>query len=328
MPIITRQNINKLFFSAEPVSVLCTLQTKSYLISPSFFYFSKITIIIHPAWQGVDFFQFSQDNQLWSTSRYDFTSRKVKTGTCDRSYISAAGTPTAAAPALRFLRAEKRKLVYLLLFTVRLSPSQLLLAQYHFRDLLAHLQLLPLRYDFRDQKIENRYLRPAWHTCCPRITIFTIGKAKTGTCDQPDTPAAAAPAFAIEKAKTAKDVLDKKAPAAGTAAPRYDFYKRKSENTQVRVTSLTDLQLLPPRYDFYDRKSENRYLRPAWHTCSCSAFWFLQTEKRKQVPATGLTHLQLLPSRYDFSRFIFRVRRQVHATGQASGTRSPHIFVA
>ncbi len=30
-------------------------------------------------------------------------------------------------------------------------------------------------------------------------------------CDQPETPAVAAPAFAIEKAKIVKDVLDKKA---------------------------------------------------------------------------------------------------------------------
>ncbi len=46
-------------------------------------------------------------------------------------------------------------------------------------------------------------------------------------CDQPDTLAAAVPSFAIEKAKTAKDVLDKKAPAAGTpaaAAPALQFF--------------------------------------------------------------------------------------------------------
>lgn len=87
---------------------------------------------------------------------------------------SAAGTPAAAAPALRFLRAEKQKLVYLLVSTLRLSPSQLLY-----------------------------------------ITIF-----------------------ATKKAKTAKDVLARKAlatarSAAGTpaaAAPRSDFYKQKSKD--------------------------------------------------------------------------------------------------
>ena len=41
-----------------------------------------IFVMIHPAWGGVDFFQFLQDNQLWSISRYDFTSGKAKTGTC------------------------------------------------------------------------------------------------------------------------------------------------------------------------------------------------------------------------------------------------------
>ncbi len=40
----------------------------------------------------------------------------------------------AAASALRFLRAEKRKLVYLLLFTIHLSPSQLLLSHYDFLE--------------------------------------------------------------------------------------------------------------------------------------------------------------------------------------------------
>lgn len=36
-------------------------------------------------------------------------------------------------------------------------------------------------------------------------------------CDKPDTPAAAIPIFAIEKAKITKDILDEKALAASTS---------------------------------------------------------------------------------------------------------------
>lgn len=51
----------------------------------------------------------------------------------------------------------------------------------------------------------------------PPITIFTSGKANSGTCNQCDIPAAA-PAFVIEKVKTAKNVLDEKTTAVGTPA--------------------------------------------------------------------------------------------------------------
>ncbi|WP_375449063.1 hypothetical protein [uncultured Nostoc sp.] len=98
-----------------------------------------------------------------------------------------AGTPAAAATALRFLPAKKRKQI----------PA----------TNLTYLQLLPQRYDFYKRKSKNRYVQPAKHTCscCPRIAIF-----------------------AIKKAKMAKDVSDKKAltagtPAAGTAAPVLRF---------------------------------------------------------------------------------------------------------
>lgn len=42
-------------------------------------------------------------------------------------------------------------------------------------------------------------------------------------CDQPDIPVATASVFVIKKAKIAKDVLDKKALAAGTATPALQF---------------------------------------------------------------------------------------------------------
>lgn len=41
-------------------------------------------------------------------------------------------------------------------------------------------------------------------------------KAKIGICNQFDIPVATVPLFAIKKAKTAKDVLNKKAPATDT----------------------------------------------------------------------------------------------------------------
>lgn len=63
--------------------------------------------------------------------------------------------------------------------------------------LLAYLPLvaLSLRYHFYKGKSKNKYVCPAWHSCCPCIAIF-----------------------AIKKAKTAKNVLDKKVSTAGTPA--------------------------------------------------------------------------------------------------------------
>ena len=67
-------------------------------------------------------------------------------------------------------------------------------------------------------------------------------------------PAAAGPAFAIEKAKTAKDVLDKKAlAAAGTAAPALQFL-RAEKRKDVYATNLTYLQLLASRLQSKKRK--------------------------------------------------------------------------
>ena len=59
-------------------------------------------------------------------------------------------------------------------------------------------------------------------------------------CDQPDIPTAAAPMFAIKKAKMAQDVLDKKAIAADTAAYALRFLQTKKQK-QVHATSLTHL---------------------------------------------------------------------------------------
>ena len=235
-----------------------------------------------------------------------FTSGKAKTCTCNRP-----DTTAAAASALQFLRAEKRKQV----------PATGLTN--------LHPQLLPPRYDFYELKSENRFLQPAWHTCscCLRATIFTSGKAKTGTYDRRDTPAAAASALQFLQAEKQNRYLRTAWPAAAPDLQLLRVEKRK----QVPATGLTHLhlQLLPTRYDFYERKSDNRYLRPAWHTCSCclratiftsgkaktgtsdrrdttaaaaSALRFLRAEKQKQVPATRLTnlYLQLLPPRYDF----------------------------
>ncbi len=57
-------------------------------------------------------------------------------------------------------------------------------------------------------------------------------------CNQPDTPAAAGFTFASKKAKTAKNVLDKKALAAGIAAPTLRFLQAEKRK-HVRTTGLT-----------------------------------------------------------------------------------------
>lgn len=71
---------------------------------------------------------------------------------------------TAAAAALRFLRAEMRKSIHI---CVEKAP----------------LQLLPPRRDFYEPQSENRSRykmeRPTC-SCCPRVTIFTSGEAKAG----------------------------------------------------------------------------------------------------------------------------------------------------
>lgn len=81
--------------------------------------------------------------------------------------------------------------------------------------------------------------------------------------------------FVSEKAKIAKELLDKKAFAAGrlatgisaagtptTATPALQFLQAETPK-QVPITLLTELQLLPPRYNFYKRKMENKYLQSA-----------------------------------------------------------------
>lgn len=58
------------------------------------------------------------------------------------------------------------------------------------------------------------------------------GKSKTGMCNLPDIPPAAAPRiaiFTIKKVKTAKIVLDKKAPTTGTATPALQFLQAKKQ---------------------------------------------------------------------------------------------------
>ena len=59
--------------------------------------------------------------------------------------------------------------------------------------------------------------------------IFISKKAKTSICNQPDIPAAAASTFAIKKAKMAKNVFDKKAAAAGIAAPALQFLQAEKQ---------------------------------------------------------------------------------------------------
>lgn len=69
-------------------------------------------------------------------------------------------------------------------------------------------------------------------------------------CKQPDIPIAIASAFTIEKARTAKDILDKNATIAGipissttiagtsvaaTAGFTIQFYKQKSKNRYVQL---------------------------------------------------------------------------------------------
>ncbi len=85
-------------------------------------------------------------------------------------------------------------------------------------------------------------------------------------CDQPDTPTAAVLAFTIKKAKTAKDVLDKKAPAAGIATPALRFLQAEKQTQQVYTCDRPDIP-----------------------TSAVSALQFLRAEKRKQVSANGLT---------------------------------------
>lgn len=76
---------------------------------------------------------------------------------------------------------------------------------------LTHLQLLPPRYNLSNQKNNNKYLQLAWYTCscCLCIKIFISKKAKIIIWDRPNISAAAATAFAIKKAKTAKNILDR-----------------------------------------------------------------------------------------------------------------------
>lgn len=50
------------------------------------------------------------------------------------------------------------------------------------------------------------------------MKIFISKKTKTSTCKWLDISAAATSTFAIEKAKTFKDILDKKAPSTATFA--------------------------------------------------------------------------------------------------------------
>ncbi len=132
--------------------------------------------------------------------------------------------PAAVAPALRFLQAEKRKQVAATGLTPAITTPVVAAPALHFYH----------------RKSKNIYLWPAWHTCscCPRVTIYTSGKVKIGTCNQPDTPAAAASAFASKKAKTAKNILDKRALAAGIAAPVLRFLQVKKRK-HIRTTGLT-----------------------------------------------------------------------------------------
>ncbi len=115
-----------------------------------------------------------------------FASKKLKTSknVLDKRALAAS----IAAPALQFLQAEKRKHVrrigltscwhnypYITIFTKRKAKTR----TYNRLDQL--LAQLPSRYDFYNQKSENRYLQLAWHTfsCCPHVMIFISGKTKT-----------------------------------------------------------------------------------------------------------------------------------------------------
>lgn len=68
---------------------------------------------------------------------------------------------------------------------------------------------------FYNQKNKNWYT--CWHTSsfCYDITIFISKKAKTDTCNWLEILAAVISTFLIKKAKTVKNVLDKKISAAG-----------------------------------------------------------------------------------------------------------------
>ena len=73
--------------------------------------------------------------------------------------------------------------------------------------------------------------------------------------------------FATKKAKTAKDILNKKVPATciPIAAPPILRFLRAKKRKQVLTTGLiylllVHLQLLPSCYDFYEQKNKNWYI--------------------------------------------------------------------
>ena len=133
--------------------------------------------------------------------------------------------------------------------------------------------MIHLALRFHKQKSENRYLRPvlhiccwyicsSWYTysCCPRVTISTSGKAKTGI-------PAALYGTSVSKPAAARTIPFSRPAGTPAAVALALWFSRPKNRKQVPATGLT--HLLPPHYDFYDRKSKNRYVRSAWHTCSC-----------------------------------------------------------
>ena len=126
------------------------------------------------------------------------------------------GWHTCSCSILQFLQAEKRKQV------PATNLSHLLRLRYDFYKRIydrADTFAAPALW-FLQSESKKRYLQPGWHSCCLHVAIF-----------------------AIKKAKTAKDVLDKKAtvagiPSAGTSTPTLQFLRAEKQK-QVCVTGLT-----------------------------------------------------------------------------------------
>ncbi len=144
-------------------------------------------------------------------------------------------------------------------------------------------------------------MRALWHTC-PRVAIF-----------------------AIKKAKTAKDVLDKKAPAAGTpvAATLALWFLRAEKQRQVPATRVTiftsgkakTVSQVHAALHILSKKT-GTYNRPgfcALYVCWINRYW-LQVHSALHIfgEKTGICNrpgLRYIPG------FIFLVRKQITATG-------------
>ena len=109
----------------------------------------------------------------------------------------------------------------------------------------AHLKLLPLL-------LAHLLLAHLTCSCCPRVTIFTSGKSKTGTCDYRSQVHAAPP---ILGGKT------------GTRDRYICCWHTSSYCPRVTIFTSGKAKTYTPRFIFWCRVSyfgwENWYLRPA-----------------------------------------------------------------